>query len=91
VKNTRFVSSMTHLFYNQNKLKRKSKSKYVSNAFSSTSLINEYMERPPFNNFKNLLKISPYFLLNGEQISLLQEPQEFYQELKVVNIRTISQ
>src|SRR4051794_24515536 len=93
VKNTRFVSRMTPFSYNQNKLKRKLKSKcdLNLNSFSSNPLINELMEKSPFNYFRNLLKISPYFLLNGEQICLLQEPQEFYEELKVINLRIISQ
>jgi hypothetical protein len=81
---TRFVSSTVHSSYNYNKRKHKLKPQYalISN-FSS--FINEYIEKPPYNNFKDLLNISPHFLLNGEQIRLLQEPKEFYEELKVIN------
>ncbi|CAG8534918.1 9627_t:CDS:2 [Funneliformis mosseae] len=52
------------------------------NSFSSNSFINEFIDQPPFKSFKDLLKVSPYFLLNGEQIRPLQEPHEFYEELK---------
>ncbi|RIA94046.1 hypothetical protein C1645_690178 [Glomus cerebriforme] len=79
---TRFDSSTAHFPYNQNKLKHKLKSQYDLISTDSNSFINEYVEKPPFNNFKNLLKISPYFLLNGKQIRLLQEPKEFYEELR---------
>ncbi|CAB4480179.1 phospholipase D/nuclease [Rhizophagus irregularis] len=77
---TRFVSSTTHS-YNQNKQKHKLKPQHVLIS-NYSSFINEYIEKPPYNNFKDLLKISPYFLLNGEQIRLLQEPKELYEELK---------
>src|SRR6266498_4529936 len=79
----RFVSSISRFSYNQNKWKRKSKYPYNLNSFSSNSLVNGFIDQPPFKSFKDLSKISPYFLLNGEQIRPLQEPQEFYEELKV--------
>lgn len=81
---TRFVSSTTHSSYNQNKQKHKLKPQQILIS-NYSSFINEYIEKSPYNNFKDLLKISPYFLLNGEQIRLLQEPKEFYEELKVIN------
>ncbi|CAG8740510.1 4205_t:CDS:2, partial [Acaulospora morrowiae] len=41
-----------------------------------------FLSTGPFQKFKGLFKLAPYFLLNGEQIQPLQEPGEFYNQLK---------
>ncbi|RHZ75621.1 hypothetical protein Glove_212g113 [Diversispora epigaea] len=44
--------------------------------------IKNFVNKEPFHRFKQLFKLAPYFLLNGDQIRPLQEPKEFYEELK---------
>ncbi|CAG8530674.1 11386_t:CDS:2, partial [Diversispora eburnea] len=50
---------------------------------SIESPVKNFDNKEPFHSFKQLFKLAPYFLLNGDQIRPLQEPNEFYEELKV--------